>query len=453
MIYKLFRLPRFIPQALLATLATFSHAQQSALEQLLTDQQYLQFQREAEAALVLPDADGAEAAFLLGKAHHLGLGRDVDIDKAVEYYERAAGAGHARAIHNRGMVYLDAGDRSRAIQFFREALARGLKMPTLSNLGHAFDISKRRQFGTPDERDQLLLAAGYFEQAYALQPGDGLISDIVRVRVAALRIVPDEQDRKTLLHWVDLGVQRDTATVYQNYGALLYYGGDHAGSRPWFEKAHARGVPAAAYVLGLLAKKSEPYADQTLGYFVAAANGGFEEAMYEITQVLDRRLSGAMTEQALSAALAKTEELTPLARKMKASFWPPGSYDRALNRLEEIRAVAKNLAHPPSVPEDQPFAMNLCFTDLPGPSGLPLAGETVRVIVTDDSRTDTYGLLADPGRSYVTDARGCMRLPDNQMPWYRQQLNAGKTFFVVRSSHVTRLRYVQQAGRGEFVAD
>jgi hypothetical protein len=46
-----------------------------------------------------------------------------------------------------------------------------------------------------------------------------------------------------------------------------------------------------------------------------------------------------------------------------------------------------------------------------------------------------------------------MRLPASEMPWYRQQLNAGKTFFVERNSHVTRLRYVQRTGRGELVGE
>jgi TPR repeat protein len=404
---RLLRLPRCIPQLLLATFAAVSHAQQGELEQLLTNRQNPQFQREADAALSLPDAAGAEAAFLLGKAYHLGLGRDVDIDQAITYYERAARSGHARAIHNLGMVHLDAGDRSRAIRLLEDALARGLTMPTLLNLGRAHDVTRRRMFGAPAERDSLLLAAGYYEQAYALEPGDGLVSDIVRVRVAALRIVPNAQDHKALMRWVDLGVQKDIATVYQNYGALLFYGGDLEGSRPWFEKAHARGVPAAAHALGLMAKKSAPYADQTLDYFVAAATGGFQESMYEITQLLERRLSRATSQQELAAEVAKTESLTPLAKKMEAPDWPPGAYEKALQRLEQMRTVAKNLARPPTVPGGQPINMNLCFADVPGPSGLPLAGQTVRVIVTDDSQMDTYGILvAATSRTRVV-ACGC----------------------------------------------
>lgn len=441
---NLSRLMRSILASLLAVLAATCQAEQSSLEELLNKKQYEHFERSAKDALALPGAAGAEAAFLLAKSYHLGLGREVDLEQATAYYERAVHFGHARASHNLGMIALGRNDHDRAISLLNDALTRGLKMPTLINLGRAHDLTKSRMFGLSEERDSLLAAAGYYEAAYELQPNDALVNDIVRVRTTAFRIEPNEQDRLALMRWVDLGVQKDIPQVYQNYGAMLYYRGDKAAARPWFEKAHARGVPAAAYALGLLAERSEKSADKTLEYFMAAAKGGIVEAMHEADRIIDQRLNSAQSQQELSAALAMADELAPTADKLNYSFWPPYAYRSARERLEHIQAVEYNRAHPPALPPGQPLSINICLTDIPGPAGIPLAGEALRVVAVSDLRWDPLALPADPRRNYRTDARGCVKIPAGHVSWYRQQLNEGNTLYMIVNSRATRLKLVQQ---------
>ncbi|MCU8107149.1 SEL1-like repeat protein [Shewanella sp. SM101] len=113
---------------LLLTVSFAATAEKSALEQLFEQQQYDAFLQQAQQQAA---ENNAEALFLLGKAYHLGRGVTQDNATASQYYEQARALGSARASHNLGSMALDNDRKTQAIPLLEEALARGLKLPTL----------------------------------------------------------------------------------------------------------------------------------------------------------------------------------------------------------------------------------------------------------------------------------------------------------------------------------
>lgn len=410
----------------------------SAIEQLLLEKDYARFQTEAREAASGGGAAAADALFLLGKACHLGLGIEVDAEQAIIYYQQAATLGSPRALHNLGSLLLERGERGAAIRFFQQALDAGLREPTLYNLGRAHDLTRSQLFGLADERAMLLTAASYYEQAYALSGDAAVIGDIVRVRSTAWRIVADEADRHELMKWVNLGVAREVATVFQNYGAMLYYSGDRAAARPWFEKAQARGVLAATHALGLLEKDAGDPAGLAEGYFLRAARAGFAEALDELSRIYGRRLRAEQGIEALAALLAQVDELRPLARKHDAS-WPPHAYKDAAQRLARMRFIAEKRGQPSPLPAGQ-ISLRLCLTDIEGAGGFPLVNEPARVVALSVPTDEPLGF--DNGPHYRTDRRGCLSSSSSDDAWFRQRLAAGDSLFLIRNSHAVPLQVV-----------
>ncbi len=423
----------------LALLSSVVWAAPSAIEQLLLEKNYPAFQAAAREVASGGGEAAADALFLLGKACHLGLGIEVDTEQAIIYYQQAAKLGSPRALHNLGNLSLERGDRGAAIRFFQQALDAGLREPTLYNLGRAHDLTRSQLFGLADERAMLLTAASYYEQAYALSGDAAVIGDIVRVRSTAWRIVADEADRQELMKWVDLGVAREVATVFQNYGAMLYYSGDHAAARPWFEKAQARGVLAATHALGLLEKDAGDPAGLAEGYFLRAARAGFAEALGELSQIFGRRLRAEQGIEALAELLAQVDELHPLARKHAVS-WPPYAYKDAAQRLARMRFIAEKRGRPAQLPAGK-ISLRLCLTDIDGPDGLPLANESARVVALSAPTDEPLAL--DNGPSYRTDRGGCLASSSSDEAWFRQRLAAGDSLFLIRNSHAVPLHLVE----------
>jgi TPR repeat protein len=433
----------FIPLSVLA-----QAVQPSALELLLQNKNYAEFLPAAQQASQSGGAEATDALFLLGKAYHLGWGVEEDIQQAKTYYQQAAARGSARASHNLGTIALDRGRRGEAISYFEAALEKGLKEPTLYNLGRAHDLtSGNMMMGTPSEQAALMKAADYYEAAYRLSPRDALIGDIVRVRTSAYRIVKTEADHRELMKWVDLGVEKNVATVFQNYGAMLYYNGDEEAARPWFEKADALGISAASYALGLLAKKEGQAdgsgAELAFGYFLKAAQRGNSEGLHEVSRILDDRLASAATRDALEAVIDQTRELRPAAEKVGVA-WPPFHYREAEKRLSRMRIITANQTRSGPLPAGT-ISFRICFTDIPGRGGLPLPHKSVRVVVLDDPQTEP--LMLANGKRYLTDQKGCLRSTLGHSQWFRQQLAARKTLAMIMNSR-TQLLYLKDEKDG-----
>ncbi|MDH3223132.1 MAG: sel1 repeat family protein [Gemmatimonadota bacterium] len=93
-----------------------------------------------------------EAMFLMGTAFDEGLGRSVDPEEAVEWYRRAAEAGHILAAHNLGNA-LSAGrgvpeDPAGAVRWWRAAAEAGDAITQL-RLGEAYEAGR----GVPSDLD------------------------------------------------------------------------------------------------------------------------------------------------------------------------------------------------------------------------------------------------------------------------------------------------------------
>jgi len=82
-----------------------------------------------EQVRALAEQDSAEASFLMGTAHAEGLGVEVDPDRAIHWYFRAAGLGNVLAQHNLGNAYRTGDgvfqDASMAAFWYRQAATQG----------------------------------------------------------------------------------------------------------------------------------------------------------------------------------------------------------------------------------------------------------------------------------------------------------------------------------------
>ena len=127
---------RFIQIFILGILSCCaSHA--ATLEELFEQGQNNKFLPQARAKAKAGDPD---ALFMLGKAYALGKFVKKDLSQARIFYEQARKKGSARASHNLGALALSDGQTEEAKLLLHEALDRGLKLPTLYNLGRAYTI-------------------------------------------------------------------------------------------------------------------------------------------------------------------------------------------------------------------------------------------------------------------------------------------------------------------------
>ncbi|XLZ70493.1 hypothetical protein ABT364_00590 [Massilia sp. SR12] len=259
------KLMRLISMILVCAALVSSQAAQSSvssLEQSLLDKQYAQFQRAAKVSA----ANGsAEALFLLGKAYALGLGVQKDLDLGRSYYEKAEALGYVRAIHNLGVMDLDEKQYAMAIRRFELALEKGLQMPTLLNLGHAYKPPDGGNiYAARDLMAQSQKSAGYFARAFEIS-GDAETAalagrmyvrafDYARFAVSAGQLEESELPalRARAIEWLEKGMTLGSANASTNFGALLFMEKDFAGARAALERG-AKGKNAVAHqYLGML---------------------------------------------------------------------------------------------------------------------------------------------------------------------------------------------------------
>lgn len=269
----------------------------SSLEQSLLDKQYEQFQR---AAKVAAENGSAEALFLLGKAYALGLGVQKDLDLGRSYYEKAEALGYVRAIHNLGVMDLDEKQYEMAIRRFDLALERGLQMPTLLNLGHAYkppdggNIYEARALMAQSQK-----SAGYFARAFDIS-GDAETAalagrmyvrafDYARFAVSAGQLEEGElpAHRARAIEWLEKGMRLGSANASTNFGALLFMEKDFAGARAALERG-ARGKNAVAHqYLGMLDERDGGDALQSaVMHYEQALALGHEPAREDASRVL-----------------------------------------------------------------------------------------------------------------------------------------------------------------------
>lgn len=248
---------------------------------------FAQAPEDLRKAQILADAEGL---FLQGKAYHTGRGVEVDLQRAAEFYGRAAEQGHARALHNLGLLELDEfHDLPAARKHLGRALALGLKLPTLYTLGRAYDRPHMMIFDGPDD---WVTARDYFVQAFEAGYGPEALDEAVAAAVRAALAPGGREDgalgkalRAEALRLGRLGAEQNRPRCLQNLGALHYYDKDYAAALPWLRRAADLGQPTALYTLGLmhaegLGVPKDPAA--SLEFHERAAVLGQEESRQEV---------------------------------------------------------------------------------------------------------------------------------------------------------------------------
>jgi hypothetical protein len=109
-----------------------------------------------------------------------------------------------------------------------------------------------------------------------------------------------------------------------------------------------------------------------------------------------------------------------------------------------MRIVTANLTRSHPLPAGR-INLRICFKDIPGPAGLALANESVRVVAIDDPKVEP--LMLDNGKSYQTDQNGCLQSPPGHSQWFRQELAAGKTLAMIMNSR-TQFLYLKNEKDG-----
>jgi TPR repeat protein len=231
-------------------------ANASDLETRFESGDYPAFFRQAEP---LAEQGDAEAAFLLGKAHHLGRGVAVDTEKARAYYQRAAAGNNARAEHNLGVLDLDETQRpDLARKHFQRALALGLEMPTLANLGK----TEQLLCGQPYHGDSCHAAGEAYLRAWQIDGNNRYLDEAVvgfaaacfRQRQSSALYGQEYKDKEAdcprAMALAEQGANLGLARATFNRGALEDNAGHPESALPWFTLAAERKLGLAAHTLG-----------------------------------------------------------------------------------------------------------------------------------------------------------------------------------------------------------
>jgi len=395
-----FSLPRLAALALALALSTTARA--APLDTLYEAPAMDAFFAAAEPAAEAGDAD---ALFLLGKAHHTGKGTSKDLARAADYYQRARAKGSARATHNLGLIALDEGRTNEAIALLNEALAAGLKLPTLRNLGRAY---------TPPHPNQRMLlqrpvedagrAGDAYAEAYRLSSSVNdafeASAQYYRAWFFARHAVGREHEtfdhaalRERAMQWLRIGMDADLGAAWTNHGVLLMEEGDTDGARTSLERGADRDVPVAHYHLSGLSRNP----DDALAHMERAALLGLEAAHRPAQQQLLDRYAYETDLDTLRHAIERM-------RALRAKSSEPYVSDTLRQRLAWGELVADQGATARALP-DRPMRLRVCELDL-GQAW----GEAFNLGVNTAWRLVVYTGIDDPVTTSVSgtvDARGC----------------------------------------------
>jgi len=107
----------------------------------------------------------------------------------------------------------------------------------------------------------------------------------------------------------------------------------------------------------------------------------------------------------------------------------------AKNLLKLRQILERNSLEPPVLPEGS-IHFDECYTDVPGPDGLPFPNVAWRIVALD---SQSSGLSALAGEALVegrTDNNGCVRFSAQQQRLLKQALGTGSILAWVADSHV-----------------
>ncbi|WP_005035099.1 tetratricopeptide repeat protein [Holophaga foetida] len=369
------------------------------------------------AARPLAEKGEAEAQFLLGKAHHQGKGVEEDLGEAERWYRLSAAQHHPKALNNLGLLEIGQGAYGAAREHLQEALALGLKLPTLFNLGTACTEGGWR---SPAELEE---GAEFFLRARAEGYGTGALDEAVRALVVAAvmqqargEAAPDPHYLELQARILKLGEEARTLKLprsLQNVGVIFYESGRFREALPWVREAADLGQPMALYTLGLMAEgghgmAKDPQAAEA--WFEKAAVLGQESAQHRVRRHWGDAVRFQQDPAGLEGALTRMEAL----QKGQSEAWLEEPMEEARDRLAVIRELEVNARRERPLPPG-PVVLDLALYDMPPEEGgMPLWNTEWRVYraspqipadgYLDDEIILAQGRLDRKGRTVVSRA-------------------------------------------------
>lgn len=345
-------------------------------EDLFNHGQYDEFLRQASTEAKTGDA---EAVFLLGKAHHLGKGIEKNLDLALALYQQAREKGSARASHNLGLLALDDGRSEEAIPLLQEALDRGLKLPTLYNLGRAHTPpDPHTWFDLPGVIPRARRAGDYFAQAHTLRPDAefdvAAARQYLRAYLMALNVLPGARDqfdlavlREQAIEWMQKGMDRNHGPSWTNYGAMLLDEKKYTEARAALLKGAEQKVAIAHYHLARMEEagwaQEKRDRERAVFHYETATLLGLEQARHPAQKLLEEQLQYETDLGKLEQGIARLRALRkPDDLEMKTIYSPSSRLAWGLF----LREQQQNFRPLPNLP----IILRACGLGLNEPYGL-----------------------------------------------------------------------------------
>lgn len=286
---------------------TFYTYAETDLEQLFNSKRYEEFFTQAEIKAKEKDKT---ALFLLGKAYHLGLGVEKDINKAGYYYYKASVLGDARADNNIGLVFEESGNRYRAMEHFQQAFTRGLKMPTLRNLARICQenirVSLQPYIKRVKECEQ------YHEMLYQEDSSKHNLHLLSQMKTLTFLKTGDEEAKEEALQWLDKAIAQGGVEAITNKGIVFEVADNKEQVRTLFEQAANKEQPLALYKMGLYSK---PNSFESVEWFGKAASFGSLQAFYKLERIAEKFGDSSYTEEPVNFTYKQWEEVLSYLQK------------------------------------------------------------------------------------------------------------------------------------------
>lgn len=279
----------------------------------------------------------AEAAFLYGSYLDEGMGDgNPDPGAAVPWYEKAAEAGHAGALNNLGVIYLQGlgrpMDREKAMSYYTQSGQLG-NMGALNNLAALLvEDGKERE------------AVTWFEKGAAANYAPAMVN-LADIYMGG-REVPLDIDKAVGLYRtaVALGELRANVAlgvIYANGNGVTQ---DRDKARELLQPAADAGNGPALFHLALLdLDDTGSVRDEVIGLLEQAAEAGHGAAAYRLGKIFEERTG---TEQALSWYRRGAELQHPASANRLGLFHITGrTLRRDLDRAAELFRQAAEAGH------------------------------------------------------------------------------------------------------------
>ncbi|WP_347505251.1 tetratricopeptide repeat protein [Pseudomonas anguilliseptica] len=438
--------PIFHPLMLAMCISVTCYAS-SPLESLFERKDYAAFLPQAEAKA---SAGDAEALFLLGKAYHLARGVAEDRERARAYYQDARSLGSARASHNLGSMAREQGDVKMAVEFFEEALERGLKLPTLYNLAQVSSPEVPTNYWSiPEFVQQAGRAGDYLARAYA---EDGKVETLFEASrqytQVARQALPSDLERldpvalrARAIEWLEKGMAEGFGQSWTNYGVLLMDEGKYDEARAALLRGTEKGIAVAHYHLAGMASKGQGLegrdAKQALHHYEQAALMGMKEAVRPAHQALLEYLGSEEDLDRLEEGLRRLEALGD------TEAYDAYAVDQVVSRVEWARKFRAQQGEARSLPS-RPMILQACGLGLEHPYG-----SAYNLGHNTHWRLAAYRSLERPQRLMEgqVDADGCARSSGLLPADVRELLDQGVVFALQFPNYTLPLVAIEAGGQ------